>query len=278
MMRHSNLKTGWCLLVLVTVGAPAAAQDASGQQPGALPGQSVSAGATTSGTVTTGARKAAAAPALPAVDEGGFPREMAMRMRDIVALRRINSLQLTPEEIGKVLTVFKQMRSAEQAHRASALQILDTQKQALLAEPPGAAPPPDPGRQLQQLEQSFQQQIQPGWVTLVQIVGPDRAGALRSLVQHGMVGSPGPGGRYPAQPGFGSQGFGQGGLGFPGSPYNMPVPPGYNGPGFSGGGFGGPPAAFPGYSGQAPGWQGPASPPGMRPSGPALSFTQLVSL
>lgn len=162
-------------------------------------------------------------PMMPMMNPLPAMPEMAKKMVAIMALRQINAAGFTSRDITAALPILKSMREAEKTLEARSNQILDDEKKALLAAQPNAPPPPDSGQRLQEATEGFRQQMDRGWGTIMNAIGPEKAGMLRGLVEGaGMM----PGGPTP-QGGFGGGAPGPPGAanGQPGVFGNGPVPP-----------------------------------------------------
>jgi hypothetical protein len=108
--------------------------------------------------------------------------ELAKKTVAIMALRGINSLQLSAKDITAALPPLKELRDAEKSLHKLADQALDDEKRALLAVQPGDNPPADSGEKMRQEADRYGAVRVKVWDNLAAAIGPEKAGGLFGLL------------------------------------------------------------------------------------------------
>lgn len=145
--------------------------------------------------ITVSSQPFGAMPSLP------FPG-LSKKMKDIHALRYINSIKLTRKEIESVLPPLKSLRNAEKTAQTQSERALDEERTSLLEANPDD---PDAVNSMPSVQielDRFHQAEQKTWREIEKVVGGQKATMLQVLI--GRIGTPG---MYSPAGGIGS-GFG----------------------------------------------------------------------
>ena len=109
--------------------------------------------------------------------------ELARLTTDIVVLRAINRINATPEQLGELADLLRDLGVAEGELREQAREVLAKERARLLRAKPGEQPPPGDGLQaIKVLTMEFQTKVQAAELEAQKLLEPEQMRAFRLLL------------------------------------------------------------------------------------------------
>lgn len=106
---------------------------------------------------------------------------LGRKLQEVVALRTLLALHLTAQDIDFLLPKLRALKQAEQTLQLHVEQDIDTERQALLADGPNAAAPPDSSAKIAGELALYQQRRDLIWTDVTNRLGSEKSEGLRRL-------------------------------------------------------------------------------------------------